>query len=148
MGIKEDIKQSSFKNKKQEAFINLLFTNNYLTNIISNILKKFDITMQQYNVLRILKGSHPRLLSAQDVLDVMVDKSPDLTRLISRLEDKKFVIRSTNPQNKRKIMLEITEEGSKLVETNNTNVEIDTFLKNLTEEEATILSSLLDKIRA
>ena len=104
--------------------------------------------MQQYNVLRILKGSHPRLLSAQDVLDVMVDKSPDLTRLISRLEDKKFVIRSTNPENKRKIMLEITEEGIKLVETINPNVEIDAFLKNLTEEEAAILSSLLDKIRA
>src|SRR5690606_34034541 len=80
------------------------------------VFKQFDITHQQYNVLRILRGRKGEPACCGEVKEVMLDKNPDITRLSDRLITKGFIERSTNPQNRREVQLSITEEGLKLLE--------------------------------
>ena len=147
MSLKEDIQQSEFKNAKQEACINIFFTNNWLSEMTNQTFKKFDVTAQQYNVLRILKGSYPTPLSAAQIINRMIDKSPDLTRLINRLIKKGLVEKTKNATNKRKVDITITEEGIQLAENADPNTNDHYFLDNISEQEAKLLNTILDKIR-
>ena len=105
--------------------------------------------MQHYNVLRILKGSFPNPLSPGEIKEVMLDKSPDLTRLIDKLVNMDLVDRHICPNNRRKMDVFITKKGEQVLhEINNKQKNIEPSKENkLTEEEADQLSDLLDKFR-
>ena len=145
----EDAIKSSFDSVRQKAYINLVFTSNEVTASAKKLFKEIDITLQQYNVLRILKGKFPESLNPGEIKSVMLDKSPDLTRLVDRLFAKKLVSRETCEDNRRKIDIKISEKGINFMESIKDKVEgiQISHSKNLTEEEAEMLSNLLDKVR-
>ena len=104
--------------------------------------------MQQYNVLRILKGQYPEFVPVGDVKAVMLDKNPDLTRLCDRLEEKGLIERNTNPCNRRQVLLRIAQPGLDLLDRSEPMLyEQAKKLQNLSDEEAETLSNLLDKLR-
>ncbi|MBB6462992.1 MarR family winged helix-turn-helix transcriptional regulator [Flammeovirga kamogawensis] len=148
MSIETDINQKEFKTSFQKAYINLMFTNNWMLGKTKTWFKQHGITHQQYNVLRILRGAYPKCMNPGSIKEVMIDKSPDLTRLIDRLIEKGFVQRETCGSNRRKVDVIITDIGLEKLRELDPHQEtiIETF-KELTEEEASQLSDLLDKLR-
>jgi DNA-binding MarR family transcriptional regulator len=148
MKIEEEISQSRFRSAHQKAAISLLYTANWIENKMRVILGPFDITNQQYNILRILKGSHPRGLSASDMKNRMLDRNSDVSRLIDRLLVKSLVSRTQNPSDKRATDIQLTAEGLSLVDKmESITQDLDGILGALTKEEANQLSDLLDKGR-
>jgi DNA-binding MarR family transcriptional regulator len=143
--IQELIKASSFESSGHKAYVNLLYTYYFFYNLHSSLLKDFDLLPQHYNILRIIKGKHPEPVSSSHILDVMLDKKRDITRLVDKLEKIEYVKRIKNKDNKRIIDITLTSKG------------MDAFLKmekiglglynNLDETESEIISNLLDKMR-
>jgi DNA-binding MarR family transcriptional regulator len=149
MKIEEAIKQKNFESSFHKAMINLIYTHSWITNKTSETFKEIGITPQQYNVLRILKGKFPKVSTAGEIKEVMLDKTPDLTRLLDRLLEKEYITRTICGDNRRKIDVLITDKGLNLLEKSYPKVKSNQQLLNkLTEQEAEQLSNLLDKIRS
>ncbi len=148
MGIQEEIKQSSFRNAYQKAFLNILYTNNWLDAKVRDMLKEHELTKQQFNVLRILRGSHPEPLSTLQIRERMLDKMSDSSRIVDRLVLKNYVAKTTCPNDKRLVDVIITEEGlGLLAEIDKKEDVIERSMNGLSPDEAETLSSLLDKVR-
>lgn len=147
--IDEAIK-SKFENEHQRALINLAYTSSELKHAQSKYMKSFGITAQQYNVLRILRGQHPETTNPGYVKSVMIEKAPDLTRLLDRLVNKGLVHRSVNPENRREVHLKISQEGLDHLEALDPQVRsgLEQLKDIITTEEANQLSDILDKIRS
>jgi DNA-binding MarR family transcriptional regulator len=147
--LKEAIKQSKFESAHQKALLNIFYTSSWLGNQSADIFKEFQLTPQQYNVLRILRGSYPKCLCAGEVKEVMLDKSPDLTRLCDKLVEKGLIQRETNEQNRRQVHIKITREGLDLLAKIDPLVQKQhlEFKDRLSDKEAEQLSNLLDKLR-
>jgi DNA-binding MarR family transcriptional regulator len=146
MKIEEEIKQTQFKSANQKAMINLLFTSNWLISTQQHLFKPFGITAQQYNILRILKGQHPQMISATELKSRMLDKNSDVSRLLDRLIAKKLVDKKICPSDRRAADVFITEPGLQLLQVIQQTLDEDNVL-SLTAEEASQLSDLLDKCR-
>ncbi len=148
MGIEQDISQNKFKSQKQKAMINLLYTYGWTIEQIKNILRPEDLTHQQYNILRILRGSAPHPLSTLQIRERMLDKMSDTSRIVDRLIIKGFVKKCTCPNDKRLVDVTITDKGEKLlVMLEAQSYRMDNIMSSLTEREAEQLSNLLDKLR-
>ncbi len=148
MSIEQDIKQTNFKSPYSKAVINVLYTNNWLQSMQVEIFKPFDLTLQQYNVLRILRGQYPNPITVIAIIERMLDKMSNASRLVDKLLAKDLVMRRLCPQDRRAVDVIITEKGLELLE------EIDALqsqweskLHGLSESEALQLSELLDKMR-
>jgi len=147
MGIDKDINQSNFRNGYNKAMVNILFTNNWLLEKIKGFVKTEDITPQQYNILRILRGSNEPLSTLQ-IRDRMLDKMSDTSRIVDRLIAKNLVKKQTAARDKRLVDISITESGNELLhKLDSREEELDKMLKSISEEEAETLSQLLDKLR-
>lgn len=142
--ISKDI-YSKFDNNKVKALINILYTANWITNIQNTFFKPFGISPQQYNILRILNGSNEPL-KVQVVKERMVERSPNATRLMDKLYSKQLIDRIPCPEDRRVVHITITDKGKQLLNDISDNFN-DDILKNITENEATQLSDLLDKLR-
>ncbi|MFL5738674.1 MAG: MarR family winged helix-turn-helix transcriptional regulator [Flavisolibacter sp.] len=148
MGIEKEIQQSNFENVQQKAMINLLFTYGWIIEKIKNFLSCENITHQQFNILRILRGSHPIPLSTLQIRERMLDKMSDTSRIVDRLVVKGLVKKSICPQDKRLVDVVITEKGQKLLKKIDSEADhISEIMGGLTPEEAEQLSQLLDKLR-
>ncbi len=148
MGIEEYIQQSRFRTVHQKAAINLIFTVGWIRERMREIFESEDITAQQFNILRILRGSFPNPLSTLQIRERMLEKMSDTSRIVDRLVSKGFVKKIVCKQDRRLVDVVITEKGKKLLERLDTReTEIDNLLGNLTEKEAATLSALLDKAR-
>ena len=148
MGIDKDIQQAKFRNNHQKAGINLLYTISWIRDRTKPIFESEDITPQQFNILRILRGSFPQPLSTLQIRERMLDKMSDTSRIVDRLIVKGLVKKLTCKQDRRLVDVIIADKGKKLLERlDERQDEIDGVLKNLTEKEASQLSDLLDKIR-
>ena len=148
MGLEKDIKQQHFSSENQKLIINLVFTNNWLTEKIRDFLSAEDITLQQFNILRILRGSDPKPLSTLVIRERMLDKMSDTSRIVDRLLLKGLVDKKTCPSDKRLVDISITEEGKKvLAKIDQNEKEMMTVIANLNQEEMKILNGLLDKMR-
>ncbi|MGI8598739.1 MAG: MarR family winged helix-turn-helix transcriptional regulator [Chitinophagaceae bacterium] len=149
MGIEQDIHQYNFRSTKQKAVVNLLYTYGWTIERIKSFLSKEDITHQQYNILRILRGSFPDPLSTLQIRERMLDKMSDTSRIVDRLLVKGLVKKSTCSKDKRLVDVVITEKGQKLLKKLDTEDDhINKVMDNLTENEAEMLSNLLDKVRS
>ncbi len=148
MGLVNDIKQTvKFEDKRDEVIVNIRYTNNYIHTKCQAIYKKHDITHQQYNILRILKGSNGALTSAE-IKSRMIEKKADVSRLIDRLIVKKLVSKATSKSDLRKIDVTITKKGiNKIAEFTKITSEEMRQCINLTSSEMATLSNLLDKLR-
>jgi DNA-binding MarR family transcriptional regulator len=148
MGIEKDIQQSCFRNEFQKMGINLIYTANWLNEKIAQILANEEITQQQYNILRILRGSECPL-STLKIRERMLDKMSDTSRIVDRLITKGLVEKNACLKDKRLVDITISKKGLVLVDKlDQFNNQIDAVLKGVDEKEAQTINQLLDKIRA
>ena len=149
MGIEKDIQQQKFRNEYQKAVVNLIYTSNWMREKTSGIIEAEGITPQQFNILRILRGSHHMPLSTLQIRERMLDKMSDTSRIVDRLIAKGLVKKHICKKDRRLVDVIIAEKGMKMLERlDKRQDEMDAILGNLTEKEATSLSKLLDKIRS
>jgi DNA-binding MarR family transcriptional regulator len=145
--IEDEIRQKRFTSARQKAILNLLFTANWIQAQHNSFFRKYGITGAQFNILRILKGQHPQSLSVREITDRMLDRNPDTPRLLNRLLTKGLIEKHTCPNDKRASDVFISRKGLDLVqEINRHQHKLDSII-HLTEEEALLLSNLLDKAR-
>ncbi|PQJ82354.1 MarR family winged helix-turn-helix transcriptional regulator [Polaribacter glomeratus] len=142
--ISKDIK-SKFTSSKVKALINIKYTSNWLSSRENEFFKPFGISPQQYNILRILRGAKEQI-KVQIVKDRMIERAPNATRLMDKLCDKNLIERERCEHDRRVVYVKISQVGLKLLSTIDELKNVS-FLDNLSEEEATTLSNLLDKIR-
>lgn len=148
MRLEDEIQQKAFRNQRQKAVINLLYTSGYLVNLFSDKAKEFDITRQQYNVLRILRGQNPKSASINLIKDRMVDKMSDASRIVERLRIKNLVERKISESDKRAVDITITEKGLKLLTDMEPTINsIEEIFSKFSAEELDTFNNLLDKMR-
>jgi DNA-binding MarR family transcriptional regulator len=148
MKIEDEIHQKQFRNEHQKAAVNLIYTHSWLTTRIKQFLSRYDITMQQFNVLRILRGQHPGSISTSVIRDRMLDHNSDASRIVDRLHRQELVEKEPCPSDRRLVDVRISEKGMKLLATiDQQQDQIDNYLGSLSEQEARELNHLLDKAR-
>lgn len=139
---------TKFSNEAQKATLNILYTAWWLKSITSKELKDFDLTHEQYNVLRILKGKYPDQLCVKDIGRRMIEKSSNVPRIIDRLEIKKLVKRTVSESDKRETLITITKSGLSILESSTSKLsKVHASIQTLTEKEALQLNHLLEKLR-
>lgn len=149
MGISEDIKQSHFKSEFNKAIINIIYTNSWLSQSQVGFFKQFDITTPQFNLLRILRGQHPNPATVNLLIERMLDKSSNASRIVDKLESKGLVDRKQCSKDRRAVDVLITKKGLDILAEIDEQMEVwEKAIKNLSDEECATLNSLLDKMRA
>jgi DNA-binding MarR family transcriptional regulator len=147
MKIDEELK-SSFKSPQQRAVVNIRYTSNFLGNIQNHFMSRYDLSMAQFNILRILRGAKD-MINVNTVKDRMIEKSPNTTRLMDKLIDKGLIERTRCTEDRRVVYVKISEQGLELLDEMDKDHDVNSLIQaNLTDEEASILSDLLDKVRA
>jgi DNA-binding MarR family transcriptional regulator len=147
MGINKDIGQARFRNLQNMAMVNLLFTHTWMIEQIKKFVKSENITPQQYNILRILRGAGVPLSTLQ-LRERMLDKMSDTSRIVERMIAKGLLQKQTSKKDKRMVDVSITPEGVQLLEKLDArNGELDGIMHYLDEQELESLNNLLDKLR-
>jgi DNA-binding MarR family transcriptional regulator len=148
MRIEDEIKQKDFKDDYRRLLVNLLFTNNWLNQQMAPFFRTFDLTLQQHNVLAILRGQHPDPVCFGAIQERMVDRNSNVTRLVDKLIEKGFVTRGICPDNRRMIEVRLTPSGLNLLEQIDISFpELYGRFHNLSPDEAVLVSKMLDKLR-
>lgn len=148
MKLEEEISSHKFTSNYHRAIVNILYTYGWLTNLLKQRLDNHDITLQQYNILRILRGQFPNPATVNLLRERMLDKMSDASRIVDRLYKKGLLSRSTNEKDRRAVDILITKKGLDLLKKLDTEMDIDDELSlNLKSDEAGLLSDLLDKFR-
>lgn len=148
--LKQDLKQTRpFRSPYQEAAVGVLHTADVLRRRFEELFEPYGLTMQQYNVLRILRGARPESLRTMEIAERMIERAPGITRLVDRLEEKGMVHRGRSRADRRCVLCKITEEGLELLAELDGPVEEadDEALAMLDEGEVETLIGLLDRIR-
>lgn len=148
VNLETAIKSTHFRTLKHKAGLNILYTAWWLKTIMATELKKFGLTHEQFNVLRILKGKHPEQMCVRDIAGRMIEKSSNVPRIIDRLETKKMVKRNNSALDKRETVITITEVGLHILKMS--SQDIDTVFNAtipLSEEKAGMLNELLEQFR-
>jgi len=148
MSIDKDIQQTRFSSSKHKALINILYTYGWALERIKKILAEHDITHQQFNILRILRGSYPNPLSTLQIRERMLDKMSDTSRIVDRLILKGLVQKTTSIKDHRLVDVLISEKGQAILKEIDDGPDIVLeVMNNVSEEEMEKLSFLLDRVR-
>ena len=148
MGIADEIKQKNFKNEYSKSLINIIYTNSWLQTQQLELFKESGLTTPQFNILRILRGQHPEPSTVNLLIDRMLDKSSNASRIVDKLESKGLVTRKQCKDDRRAVDVFISDQGLALLAELDTNLgKFEQELRNLNEEEAKELNALLDKLR-
>ena len=148
MNILRAIKQKAFAHPLQQAQVNVIYTANRLLAAHAEQLRPYDLSVQQYNVLRILKGVYPKKHTIHAIRERMLDKTPNTTRLIDKLETRNLVERERCTKDRRVIYVAITDQGITLLEQISQTFDPGKVPdSSLSDEELIQLSNLLDKLR-
>lgn len=146
--IEQEIQQSKFASPYQKVVVNTLFTASWINANSNRILKPHGLSVQQYNILRILRGQKGNGISVNSLIERMLDKNSNASRLVEKLRQKGFVERKTCEYDRRQVDVLITKEGLKFLDDIAVEFEdFDHMTDLLTEKEALQLSDLLDKLR-
>jgi DNA-binding MarR family transcriptional regulator len=149
MKLEQAIQQEKFHNEHQKATINILYTGSWLYNINATFLKRYDITPEQFNVLRILRGSHPKSMRLADITARMIDKNSNCTRLVEKLRQKGLVSREICPNNRRQVDIFIKEKGQQVLKKIDSDApEWARVMEKITKAEAKEVNRILDKLRS
>jgi DNA-binding MarR family transcriptional regulator len=148
--LKKRLKQEKFSSVEQEGLLNLFIASNYLHSKLEIVCNNFNITLAQFNVLRILKGAHPEGYPRGEIIRRMVEPAPDVTRLIDRLIKEELVERFYSDEDRRLSLARITKKGVNLL--TKINPEVDKFIldysSSLNKSEKEMLSSICEKLYA
>lgn len=148
MKLEDEIKQEKFFDQYQRLMINLLFTGNWAYYHNKKFLKRYDISPEQFNVLRILRGQFPKPSSINLLNERMLDRMSNVSRLVEKLRIKKLLKRNECPKDRRQVDILITEEGLALLKRLDKDIkQLEEKFKTIDEEEAAALNELLDKLR-
>ena len=148
MKIEDEIKQPIFKDTYQKMAINLLYTTGWLQQRQAGAFREFGVTLPQFNILRILRGQHPKPATVNLLIERMLDKTSNASRIVDKLEAKQLVTRRVCPSNRRAVDIRITDAGLELLSRLDVVLQQQNEqLHKLTPEEAAQLSDLLDKLR-
>lgn len=149
MNLRELIKQNTFASAAQEALLNVMATNSWIVGELSAAMTPYGVTPVQYNVLRILRGSHPERMTCSEVGDRMLDRTPDVTRLLDRLERAGFIERDRAEHDRRVVEVGITKHGLELLDRMEEAIETaqQQITRHLSEAELRTLSAMLDTLR-
>ena len=149
MSLEKEIKQTKpFSSKKEKAIVNIIYTNNWIYLNYSKNLKKYDISNQQYNVLRILNGQNGKPITINEIIERMLDKMSNASRLVDKLLAKGLVSREQRQGNRRACDVILTEKGKSFLEEVKTDMNLnEDKMSPLTDEEFDTLNELLDKMR-
>lgn len=146
--LQKEVKASKFENIFQQALVNVIFTYHWSNKNVKEALEPFDITQQQYNVLRILRGQYPSPATVNLIKNRILDKMSDTSRIVDRLIQKGYVDKSVNSYDKRAVDIIISDKGLSLLKKMDKEVDFSSFIApNLTKDEAEQLNILLDKMR-
>ena len=139
-----------FKSEHQKLLLNLLFTSNWLKHMDAERLRPHGLSPQQYNILRILRGAEGKKMSMRDVLQRMLDRAPNATRLTDKLIAKGLVLRERCTDDRRVVHLLISAKGKELVNSMDKDAErvVDLVAQKFTKTEARTVNTLLDKLRS
>jgi len=147
--LEEEIMVKSFSSLEIKTELNVIFTSSFICGRSTRFFRNYGISMQQYNVLRILRGSNPNAMNLNDITSRMLDKMSNATRLVEKLRIKGLTSREINPSNRREVLINITEKG--LVLLSKIDEEISHVMNRryemLTQEEMHTMNHILDKIR-
>jgi DNA-binding MarR family transcriptional regulator len=148
MRIDEEIQSTNFEDNYHKVAVNIAYTSGWLSNYFKIHFDRYNITKQQFNILRILRGQYPKPATINLLKERMVDKMSDASRIVDRLIQKELVSRCTNNKDRRAVDIRISELGLEiLAKLDNEFRPRDVLTSNLSEEEASVLSDLLDKLR-
>ena len=148
MKLEDALKSSRFADQKHKATLNVLYTAYWLRNSFSKALKGEDLTMEQYNVMRILKGKHPEQMCVKDIGSRIIEKSSNVPRIIDRLVLKKLAKRTPSKEDKRETLVSLTEKGISSLTNATALVDNLTYEQTgLDEKESQVLNDLLEKMR-
>ena len=142
------IQTKGFKNQKVKAALNIMYTAYQVKCSVSDALKAYGLTPEQFNVLRILKGKYPDHMCVRDIAGRMLERSSNVPRIIDRLEVKKLVKRTSSAEDKRETVILLTQAGINMLEI--VNVAMDATNENickLNDAELEQLNDLLDRFR-
>lgn len=148
MGLEHELKQEKFTNEYEKMVVNILFTGSWLASLNASRLKPFGVTPEQYNVLRILRGSHPKPMMLAEITSRMIDRNSNATRLVEKLRQKGLVNREICENNRRQVDISITDAGLKVLK--NIDDGRDQWLdhlKTIPKSEVEELNNMLDKLR-
>ena len=149
MKLSEEIKQTKFESVHTEAILNLHFTSDWLFRLVQAQLNQFDISHEQYNILRILRGNRDGTYRLCDVQDRMLNRTVNTTRLVEKLRKRGLLSRRPNRSNRRTVDIRITEPGLALLEEMDAPIrELNRRLQQaLSSEDASRLSEILEGLR-
>lgn len=148
MNIEKAIKTDKFRNEYHKLAVNIIYTSYQINDHHLKIFKKYGITQQQFNILRILRGQYPKPATISLLKERMLDKMSDTSRLVERLKVKALVERNECPEDRRLVDVLITKKGINLLkELDEESLKMDKFMKNITPAEAKQINDLLDKLR-
>jgi DNA-binding MarR family transcriptional regulator len=146
--LEDEIQQKKFKSIQQKLMLNLIYTTNWLTSKQDSLFKDSDITVQQYNVLRILRGQYPNPCSIKLIKERMLDRMSDTSRIVDKLYTKKLLERNECPNDRRSVNVIISDKGLELLKSLDYIDDLSKqSLKSLTTAEINTLNELLDKLR-
>lgn len=150
MGIKKDTQQQVPESEYQKVQINILFTASWINLQTTKLLKQYNISPQQFNILRILKGMHPEPATVKLLTERMIDKMSNASRLVEKLKQKGLVEREASEEDRRRVDVYITPEGIDLIEKASQAIDSSTEqnMSILNQKEAAELNRLLDLIRS
>lgn len=147
MGIVDDIQQTQFRNESQKAMINLIYSYNWVNETMSRVFISKDITAQQFNILRILRGAR-KPLSTLQIRHRMLDRMSDTSRIVDRLLKKELVTKNVCDTDKRLVDISISKSGMQLLESMDEEIiALENNFTQLDEGELKQLNFLLDKLR-
>ncbi|WP_084370602.1 MarR family winged helix-turn-helix transcriptional regulator [Reichenbachiella faecimaris] len=148
MGLNKDIKQKKFKSEFEKAVVNLIYTRNWFEQQQQRVLKPYGLTLAQYNVMRILRGQHPAVCTVNLIIDRMLDRMSNVSRIVDKLVSKKLVSRIPNKEDRRAVDVRITDTGLEVLD------KLDVSLQHLfdeinifSNEECKQVNSFLDRFR-
>lgn len=148
MGISEDLKQRTFTSETSKSVVNIIFTGNWMMQQMSDLLKPFGLTPQQYNVLRILRGQQNNPITVLGITERMLDKMSNASRLVDKLLEKKLVLRRECPQDRRAVDVIILPAGLTLLEEiDQIQLEWEKNFQRIDQEKMDTLNELLDEFR-
>ena len=148
MKLEDAIQQKEFKSEQQKLSINITYTANWLNGFGEKLFKEYNLTPQQFNILRILRGQEPNPATIKLLKERMLDKNCDASRLVDNLVKKEFVERSIATYDRRHCDVRISLNGLKVLgEIDKRLPEVEKRLNNLTTDEMKTLNHLLDKLR-
>lgn len=149
MSLKDDIQAKGFHSEQEKSFVNLIYTAALFEANFNKFIKPFGLSSQQYNVLRILRGQFPNSMSSGDLLSRMIHKMSNVSRLVNKLVEKGYVIRVVNANDKRNILVSITDLGLRFV--TDLDKEVAAFQKtfiDLPSSKLKDLNLILDELRS